>query len=62
MYAALWVERRLLVDFWMLGECVGMLRLGRGSLEREFAGGGFLDQKEEQVFVVLGLKCGEGEG
>ena len=43
---------KLVVDFQMLGECVGMLRLGRGSLEREFAGGMIFDQKEEKLFVV----------
>ena len=44
----------------MLGECVEGFRLGRGLLEREFADGGFLDQKVWQVFVLVGLICGEG--
>ena len=29
---------KLLVDFWMLGEGIGMLRLGRGGLRWKFAG------------------------
>ena len=60
MSAALWFKWRLPVDFWNLSECVEGFRLGRGLLEREFADGGFLDQKVWQVFVMVGLICGEG--
>ena len=57
---ALWIKWRLSVGSWMLGECVEGFRLGRGLLEREFADGRFLDQKVWQVFVMVGLICGEG--
>ena len=39
VYVAPWAERKLLVDFWMLGEASWGVELGRGLLEREFAGG-----------------------
>ena len=48
MFAALWVERRLLVDLWRLGEGIGMLRLGRGLLERKLADGVIFGSKREE--------------
>ena len=45
MYAALWAERKLPVDFWSFGDGVGMLRLVCGGLERELAVGWIFWQK-----------------
>ena len=45
MFAALWFKWRPPVSFWRFGECVGMLRLGRGLLEREIAVGWIFYQK-----------------
>ena len=60
MSTALWADWKLQVDYWMLGECVGKLRLSRGSLERELAVGLIFWQKKRQVFVVVGSSCREG--
>ena len=56
---ALWAERRVLASFWRLGERFWKVKLGRGGLVQEFAGGGISSSKLGQLFVVLGLNCGE---
>ena len=62
MSAALGVDWKIAVDYWMLGECVGRVKVRSGGLWMKFAGGWISDQKEAKVFVVLGLMCGEDEG
>ena len=45
VFAALWFNWRSPVDFWDLGEGLGMLGRAGGRLEREFADGGIFRQK-----------------
>ena len=41
---------------------MGMFELDSGGLGWKFAGGLIFGQKMVHVFVVVGWRCGEGEG
>ena len=50
------------VGFWKLGEGFWKPGSGSGGLVQELAGGGISSSKLGQLFVVVGLNCGESWG